>query len=147
MDIIGLLDELEIPRAHIVGLDFGAAMAWALAAFFPDRVDRLVVMSVGHPHAFRHADLRQREKTWYMLLFQFEGIAEEWLRRDDWHNLRWWLASHPDLDRCIADLARPGALTATLNWYRSNMGPRTLIDDPLQYPPINAPTLGVWITR
>src|SRR5438309_4949450 len=73
IDVIQLLDSLGIERAHVVGHDFGAALAWAIAAFFPDRVDHLVVMSVGHPWASRGAGLRQREKSWYTLLFQFEG--------------------------------------------------------------------------
>jgi pimeloyl-ACP methyl ester carboxylesterase len=147
MDIVGMLDELAIERAHVVGHDFGSAMAWSLASFFPQRVDRLVVMSVGHPLAFRRAGLEQRQKMWYALLFQFDGIAEEWLRRDDWRNLRTFLADHPDLDRCIEGLARPGALTSTLNWYRANLGPRNLIDDPMEFPLVEASTLAVWSTR
>jgi pimeloyl-ACP methyl ester carboxylesterase len=103
-------------------------------------------MSVGHPLAFRRAGLKQREKIWYSLLFQFEEIAEEWLRRDDWRNLREFLAGHPELDRCIDGLARPGALTSTLNWYRANLGPRNLIEDAMEFPLITAPTLAVWST-
>ena len=44
----------------------------------PDRVRRLAALSVGHPLAFRSAGLAQRAMSWYMLLFQFEGIAERW---------------------------------------------------------------------
>jgi hypothetical protein len=49
----------------------------------PDRVDRLVALSVGHPAAFRDAGFAQREKSWYMLPFQFAGSAEEWLSAAD----------------------------------------------------------------
>jgi hypothetical protein len=44
----------------------------------PERVDRLVAMSVGHPAS--SATLEQREKSWYMLLFQFpeaEAILQQ----------------------------------------------------------------------
>src|SRR5438045_1734727 len=52
-DATGILDAFGIDRAHIVGHDWGAALAWALAALAPERVDRLVVMSVGFPGAVR----------------------------------------------------------------------------------------------
>jgi pimeloyl-ACP methyl ester carboxylesterase len=142
-DVIGILDDLGVQRVHVVGHDWGAALAWALAAFLPERVDHLVAMSVGHPSAFRDAGFAQREKSWYMLLFQFEGIAEQWLSADDWANFRAW-SSHPDADEMVKDLARPGALTAALNWYRANVHPRTLIEPPLVFPQIAAPTMGIW---
>ena len=52
-DATGVLDAFGIERAHIVGHDWGAALAWAVAALAPERVDRLVVMSVGFPGAIR----------------------------------------------------------------------------------------------
>ena len=113
-DVLGTLDALGVQRAHVVGHDWGAALAWAMAAFVPDRVDHLVALSVGHPSAFRDAGFAQREKSWYMLLFQFEDIAETWLSADDFANMQTW-AQHPDMDQVAIDLARPGALTAALN--------------------------------
>lgn len=48
---IGVLDALGIERAHVIGNSFGGAIALALAAQHPDRVDRLVLMgAVGVPH-------------------------------------------------------------------------------------------------
>ena len=78
-DVIGLLDALGIQRAHLVGHDWGAAVTWMTAALAPDRVASMTALSVGHPASFRSAGWRQREKSWYMLLFQFAGIAERWL--------------------------------------------------------------------
>jgi pimeloyl-ACP methyl ester carboxylesterase len=141
-DVLGILDSLGVQRAHVVGHDWGAALAWAMAAFVPDRVDHLAALSVGHPSSFREAGLAQRQKSWYMLLFQFEGIAEQWLSDDDFANLRAW-SHHPDIDKVVSNLARPGALTAALNWYRANVHPRTLLE-PLVFPQIVAPTMGVW---
>lgn len=142
-DVGGVLDNLGIARAHVVGHDWGAALAWSFAAFVPDRVDHLVAMSVGHPGAFRNAGLRQRQLSWYMLFFQWAGIAEEWLSADDWANFREW-AQHPDTKAVEADLARPGALTAALNWYRANLPPETWIQPPMAFPPIASPTMGIW---
>ncbi len=134
-DMVAVLDALEIERAHVVGHDWGAGVAWALALMAPQRVDRLVVMSVGHPGVKR--TLAQREKSWYVLLFQFPE-AEEILRKDDWALLREWVASHPDLDLDSFDL------TAGLNWYRANLHPRHELDPPRALPPVTADTLGLW---
>jgi pimeloyl-ACP methyl ester carboxylesterase len=142
-DVLGVLDHLGIERAHVVGHDWGAALAWAVAAFAPDRVDHLAVMSVGHPSSFRGAGFVQREKSWYMLLFQFEGVAEQWLANDDFANFRAW-SQHPEADAVIPDLSRPGALTASLNWYRANLAPASLVEPPIEIPAVSAPTLGIW---
>jgi pimeloyl-ACP methyl ester carboxylesterase len=142
-DVVALLDELGIERAHVVGHDWGAAVAWATASFVPDRVDRLVALSVGHPVAFRTAGYAQLEKSWYMLLFQFAGIAEEWLSRDDWAAFREW-AHHPDADAVVAELEANGSLTPALNWYRANLSPASWLAPPPALPPIGAPTMGVW---
>jgi pimeloyl-ACP methyl ester carboxylesterase len=144
-DVLGVLDHLGVERAHVVGHDWGAALAWVTASVAADRVESLVALSVGHPLSFGGAGLAQREKSWYMLLFQFEGVAEEWLSKDDWRNFREW-SSHPDVESCIADLSRPGALTASLNWYRANVPPESLVAEPLALPPVAAPTMGVWST-
>jgi pimeloyl-ACP methyl ester carboxylesterase len=144
-DVLGVLDHVGVERAHVVGHDWGAALAWVTASLAAARVESLVALSVGHPLSFGGAGLAQREKSWYMLLFQFEGVAEEWLSKDDWRNFREW-SSHPDVESCIADLSRPGALTASLNWYRANVPPESLVADPLELPPIQVPTMGVWST-
>jgi hypothetical protein len=62
--------------------------------------------------------------AWYMLFFQFEGIAEAWLQHDNWALFREMLRGNGDIDRYISDLSRPDALKASLNWYRANLAPR-----------------------
>jgi pimeloyl-ACP methyl ester carboxylesterase len=145
-DVKVLLADLGVDRTHVVGHDFGAGLAWALAALTPDRVTRLVVMSVGHPNLLRTPSIAQRQKFWYQLLFQFEGIAESMLMRDDWKLFREWLGGAGDLERYIADLGRPGALTAGLNWYRANSAPHLELARTRPFPPATVPTLGMWST-
>jgi pimeloyl-ACP methyl ester carboxylesterase len=144
-DVLALLDALEVPRAAVVGHDWGAGLGWVLAALAPQRVDRFAALSVGHPATY-FAEIRQRELSWYMLLFLFEDVAEQALRRDDWALLRAWLHDPVDIERYISDLARPGALTAALNWYRANIPAERLGGAPLRrpLPPITCPVLGVW---
>jgi pimeloyl-ACP methyl ester carboxylesterase len=143
-DALGILDAFGIGAADVVGHDWGAAVAWLTAALHPDRVRKLVVLSVPHPLA--PLTLRQREMAWYQLFFQFAEIAEAWLERDDWALFRQLLRGNGDMDRYIADLSRDNALTASLNWYRANVAPQP--PGPLpNLPLVQAPTLGIWSTN
>ncbi|MGW4421515.1 alpha/beta fold hydrolase [Streptosporangium sp. NPDC004631] len=146
-DLLAVLGHLGIDRAHLVGHDWGSALVQILAMTAPERVAGLTCLSVGHPAALAAAGLPQREKSWYMLLFQFAGIAERWLSQNDFRNLREMLAEHPDPGEVVERMRDPQALTAALAIYRTGVRPETLIAPPLDLPPIQAPTLGVWSTR
>jgi len=139
-DVLAILDATDTAKAHVVAHDWGAAAAWGLTAFLPDRVHSLTALSVGHPNAFRDAGFEQRMRSWYMLLFNFEGIAEQWFEQ----NKELMLASHPDKQQVIEHLAEPGALTASLGWYRANAHPRTLVSGPVDLPRVTTPVMGVW---
>jgi pimeloyl-ACP methyl ester carboxylesterase len=142
-DVQAIADQLGIERFSLVGHDWGAGIAWAFASLVPDRINKLVAISVGHPSAFRDADFEQRRRSWYMLLFT-HPIAEQVFPRDDWLQLHAFGAC-PDFDQYVKDLSRPGALTASLGIYRANVPPEALfLGEPLQIPPVAAPTLGVW---
>ncbi len=145
-DIGALLDTLGIDRAHVVGHDFGAGLAWLAGSLLRERVDRLVVLSVGHPATRERPTLEQLQKGWYQLLFQFEGVAEDLLQQDDWYLFRELLQNDGDVEDYIADLSRPGALTAALNWYRASFPPQRLLAPAPKLPPVQAPTLGLWST-
>ena len=140
-DVAAVLDAVDARTAHVVGHDWGAAVAWLTAMYLPDRVRSLTVLSVPHPRA--PMTLRQREMAWYQLFFQFEGVAEATMEAAGWALLREFAVGYKDLDRAIADLSRPGALSASLNWYRANLAPRMPGPQP-DLPPVTAPTLGVW---
>jgi len=142
-DVIAVLDDAGAERAHVVGHDWGAALAWAIASLAPGSVDHLAVLSVGHPSTFRRT-AEQREKSWYMLLFQFPGVAERWLTENNWANMIG--AGHPDADQVVADIEANGSLVPGLNWYRANVGPETWVGPPVQLPPVQAPTMGIWST-
>lgn len=142
-DVLGVMDHLDVERAHFVGHDWGAALAWTAGALMPERVDHLVALSAGHLTSFANAGFKQLEKSWYMLLFQFQGIAEQWLSKDEWANFRAW-APHPDADAVIAELEATEALTPALNWYRANLPPERFVAPAPELPAVQAPTLGVW---
>jgi pimeloyl-ACP methyl ester carboxylesterase len=145
-DVTGLLDALGVPAVHVVGHDWGAAVAWLTAIMRPDRVRTLTAISVPHPLA--PPTVRQYEMAWYQLFFQFYGVAEATIEHDGWAWLRMFSRGDGDLGQAIEDLSRPGALTASLNWYRANLAPR--MPGPMgavpALPPVAAPTLGIWST-
>lgn len=147
-DILGLLDTLGVKHSHIVGHDWGAALTWKLAGSYPERFDRVVVLSVGAPTSPGWDTIEQREKSWYFDFFIKVGIAEEALKADNWKLFREWSRSQGDQERYLRDLARPGALTAALNWYRATLTPLPPGEAPLPKLPswerIRNPVLGVW---
>ena len=143
-DVIGILDVLGVKQARIVGHDWGAALTWYLALTRPDRVERVVALSVGANGNSGAASLAQREKSWYFLFFQFEGIAETTLMRNDWAFFKDWSRGQGDTDRYVRDLARPGALTAALNWYRANVRPQMPVENAQAPPKISVPAMGIW---
>jgi pimeloyl-ACP methyl ester carboxylesterase len=142
-----LMTALEIPRADVVGHDWGAAVAWALAAWHPDRVRSLTAVSVPHPSAYTEAsrsDPEQKERSAYIRLFWQPGKAEEVLLEDDMRRLRRMLGPEEQtgvpaeaVEEYVAVLSAPGALTAALNWYRA-MSSATPVDA------VEVPTTYVW---
>jgi pimeloyl-ACP methyl ester carboxylesterase len=151
-DAAAILDEFQIERAAVVGHDWGAAVAWLFATFLPDRVERLVAVSVGHPLAFSGAGFTQKQLSWYMLWFQFPGVAEKGLAENDWELFRNWAhggaarGSDDYMERQITDLSRPGRLSAGFNWYRANISPNTFAGDgrSVDLPMVTCPTMGLW---
>lgn len=146
-DLVAVTQALGVPRAHIVGHDWGAAVAWMYACLLPRRVDHLAVLSVGHPNMFLEPSLEQREKSWYMLLFQFPEVAEALLRRNSWRLFRQLHGTSPDYSQYLLDFSRPAALTAGLNWYRANRAPVLELAPRVEIPPVLAPTLAIWSTE
>lgn len=141
-DVAATIDVLGGP-VTLVGHDWGAALAWAVASFRPELVEKLVVLSVGHPSAFRAGGLAQQMKSWYTLLFYHEGVGEAFLRLEDHGAIRTWL-KHPRAEAVIAELERDGQMSAHLRWYRANLPPEAFVSEPPVIAPILAPTLGLW---
>lgn len=147
-DMLGVLAELKIARAHLAGHDFGAVVAWMLAAQRPDVFQTLTAISVGHSRAFLNAGPEQKRRSLYILFHQFRGICEAIYRANDWAILRGQWTAHGDIDGAIGLLARPGRLTAGLRWYRANIPVARMIDPPkegaLGEERVKIPTLGLW---
>ncbi|MGJ6960564.1 alpha/beta fold hydrolase [Streptosporangium sp. G11] len=144
-DLLGILDHFEVGQAHLVGHDWGATLAQLVAGTAPERVSSLSLLSVGHLSASGPAaGIDQLAKFWYMLLFQFPDVAEQWLSHDDFTGLRMWATTHPDLEDVVSRMRHPESLTAGLAIYRQNITPQAFIPGTLQAPPIKVRTMGVW---
>lgn len=119
-DVVTLLDEAGIDRAHLVGHDWGGAVAWAFAERHPERLRSLTVLSTPHHRAlawaFRHGD--QSLRSLYMLAFQVPVLPEVLLRAGLPRVLRSTGLPQEDADRYAARFREPGAATGALNWYR-----------------------------
>jgi len=144
-DVVGLVETLGQGRVHLVGHDWGSAVAWALAATRPDLVSTLTSVSVPHPGAMvrsmRYAD--QLRRSWYMGFFQLPWLPERLLcsRRSDLEReLRRGGLPADALARVWPEIIEDGALTGALNWYRAMpfSDPRVLRGR------VRVPTTHVW---
>ena len=146
-DVIGLADAIGAERFHIVGHDWGAAVAWAVAVAARDRVITANPVSVPHPDAFaavlNDPTSCQVAASAYFDLFVQPNSEDAFLAND--HALLRGVYAGID-DEAIAEYVRvlgsKAALGAGLNWYRANIGNRTL-----QGPPVGAvevPTMFTW---
>ncbi len=124
-DVVALLDAAGVPRAHVVGHDWGGSVAWAFAARHPERTASLTALSTPHPAALR-AGLRhgaQALRSSYVLGFQVPLLPERVLLARGGAALRRSLTRsglEPALaDRYVARMREPGALAGGLAWYRA----------------------------
>ena len=129
-DVVGVLDTVADSKAFVVGHDWGAGVAWYLAARYSERVSRAAMLSVPHPRIFiRNLIMNpaQLRRSSYILFFQLPWLPEHILRRRDWALLVGALRntcppgvfSDPDLEQYKKSWGRKGALTTMLNWYRA----------------------------
>ena len=139
-DLVGLLDALAIDRVRLIAHDWGAAISWQLVGQHPERVDRYVALSTGHPAAYRRAGLEQRLKSYYTLLFRLPGFPEWLLRSANWWGLRTLTGYPEEVPQWRSQLSRPGRLTAGLNYYRANW--RIFFAGDATHAKV--PVLGVW---
>ncbi|MGJ9411655.1 alpha/beta fold hydrolase [Aeromicrobium sp. CF4.19] len=143
-DVVGLADALGLERFHLVGHDWGAAVAWATAAWHPERLVSLTALSVPHLVAYNAAlrsDPEAQQKGSYIRLLRQEGKAEEALLEDDARRLRAMyegVVPAVQVDAYVRHLQQPGALTAALAWYRA-MTPALA-----ELPAVEVPTTYLW---
>ena len=150
-DTVALINHLGRERAHLVGHDWGAGIAWAVALGFPQRVERLAALQVPHPRAFLEGfrSVAQLRASWYAWFIQFEGTAEQVFGADRCRFLVDWafgrgLFSDQEIERYRSMLDRPGRLTAWFAVYRANYRPDVTVFPPEVMPNATVPTLFIY---
>ena len=151
-DVCGLIKATGHEKAALVGHDWGALVAWMLALWHPERVERLGILNVPHPAAVLRvlpSHPEQLLRSWYVLFFQIPGLPEAVMRNGDWNPVVKMLraSSRPgtfpdeDIEPYRRAWWRAGAFTAMLNWYRA------LVRWPPEPPSdvrVHVPTLILW---
>lgn len=124
VDDVAALVERAGGSVHLVGHDWGAAVAWGLAARRPALVRSLTTVSVPHPAAFQKAMLTspQALRSWYMLLFQAPYLVELSARPRGgpfYRSLAQSGMTGDEVERCRREVVETGALSGGLAWYRA----------------------------
>ncbi|MGC0363171.1 pimeloyl-ACP methyl ester carboxylesterase [Rhodococcus sp. 27YEA15] len=122
-DVAALIDELEVGKVDLVGHDWGAAVAWQVAAKHSDKLRTLTTLSVPHPIAFLGSMLRSTQglKSWYMIAFQVPFLPE-WALSSTGVGEKLLISSGQspaNVRRDLAAMRAPGRLRGGVNWYRA----------------------------
>ena len=156
-DLSQLIESFAAGKAHVIGHDWGGAVAWSFAMDYSEHLDRLAVMNAPHPAAFARSitsSPRQIMRSWYMFFFQLPRIPEMVLSAFDFAVLKrsfsgWAIDkeafSQEDLSILAEAAGRPGALTGGLNYYRAMFrNTRALASLRDRAPTIKSSTLLIW---
>lgn len=144
-DAVAVIDDVVGPRSrvHLVGHDWGAAVAWGLAARHQERIASLTAVSVPPPKAFLRSLLTSRQglASWYMYVFQLPWLPERVLGRPGRMRAVMRRIGLPPAaaERDAAAFADPARLSAAINWYRG-----MFVAPPSFDPKVTVPTRFVW---
>jgi pimeloyl-ACP methyl ester carboxylesterase len=142
-DVAALIEEVGSP-VHLVGHDWGSAVAWATAASKPTLLKSLTAVSVGHPAAFQRSMLSSTQalRSYYMLLFQIPKLPEAVARRYPKVFHRFLSRSGMTAEGIAdvqTDVVDGGALPGGLAWYRA-----IAFQDKASTGKVSVPTTYVW---
>jgi pimeloyl-ACP methyl ester carboxylesterase len=151
-DIEGVVRGLRHDRCILVGHDWGGAVAWNVAYTYPELVDRLIVLNLPHPAKFAEGltNPQQLLRSSYIFFFQLPWLPE-WVIQTGNYQLIEEAFTRMAIDKAAftaADLeaykqaaAKPGALTAMLNYYRNVLQSGMFQH---QWGKLRMPTLMIW---
>ena len=146
-DVLDMADQLGAPRFHVVGHDWGAIVAWVLAALAPERIITLTAVSIPHPDALAQEVADQGSCQWQVSAyfdFFISPASEAALLADDATLLRslYGGLSEDAVAEYLRVLGTEDALSAALDWYRANIDGRQSTAGPVGS--ITVSTLFIW---
>lgn len=156
-DVRGLIRSLGYSKAHIIGHDWGGAIAWHLAHRFPQYLHKLAVLNAPHPQRFMQelvSNIDQLRRSWYLLAFQVPNVPEMLIRLSlkdfvkrlfQGQAIRKGAFTTRDTEIYRAALEKPGVLSAALEHYRHFLSlPSWFRHWERAIAPIDVPTLVLW---
>jgi epoxide hydrolase 4 len=151
-DIQGVIKGLGYQKCVLVGHDWGGAIAWCFAYAHPEMLERLIILNMPHPAKFAQG-LRAPQQMWrstYALFFQLPWLPEFLIQSSDYQAIETVLKgmavnksafTKADIDAYKDAVAKPGALTAILNYYRNITQHKMLKEN---WGILQVPTLMIW---
>lgn len=129
-DMVALIDHLGGGPVTVLGHDWGASVAYVLAARQPERVDRLIILNGVHPVPFQREMAKggaQSEASQYILWLRRAG-SEEKLAENGFAKLMDLFSAKMDLSwmtpvklaAYTTEWGRPGRMRGMVNWYRAS---------------------------
>ena len=132
-DLLALIDQLTDQPVTLIGHDWGAAVVRGAAIMAPEKVEKIVCMSVPTVGNFGQALLTnptQQRRSWYLYFFQLP-FAEKAVAHDDFAFIEqlwqeWspgWHCPQAVMDEIKSAFRHPSVLKAALGYYRSQFNP------------------------
>ncbi|MCH2656709.1 MAG: alpha/beta hydrolase [Dehalococcoidia bacterium] len=124
-DVIQLINHLGSKRAHIIGHDWGGAIAWSLAISNPEVVQTLGICNIPHPANFFKGlrTFTQLKRSWYIFFFQIPLLPERLLARNNYQGFaRLMSRIKPNTDEDVkfyVNSWKKYGLSGGINWYRA----------------------------
>ena len=143
-DVLGIADAVGFERFHLVGHDWGCVVGWGVAAQNADRVLSYIGMSIPHPATL--LDGMKNEMPSYIKLFNLPYLPEMMLSFNDMASMRSPELSDGLQAEYLAVFSEPGALTATLNWYRGILQSMDVVGSAFESR-VEPPVLFIWGKR
>lgn len=151
-DIEGVIRGLGYDRCLLVGHDWGGAIAWSFAYAHPEMVERLIILNLPHPAKFAQGfrTPQQLLRSSYIFFFQLPLLPELLIQLNDFQPLEAAFKgmaidksaiSEEDIEAYKNAIAKPGALTAALNYYRNPFQQGITTTD---WGVLEVPTLMIW---
>ena len=154
-DILAVIESLDTGPVHLIGHDWGAAVAFVATSAAPERFKSLTVMAVPHAGRFAREGLRipkQLRLSWYMGFFNIPWLSDWVVQRQDYAFIRklwrdWspgWQPEPGVLDSVIQTLSQPGVRSAALGYYRAALSIKALLVSAEEaHYPVPVPTLAL----
>ncbi|MCC0179288.1 alpha/beta hydrolase [Waterburya agarophytonicola K14] len=153
-DVEGVIAGLGYENCILVAHDWGGGIAWNFADQNPKMVSKLIVMNLPHPAKFMAGlkTWKQLQKSWYIFFFQIPVLPELIFKANNYQKIASTFMdmaidksafTSEDLSAYQEAAAKPGALTAMINYYRANF--KDLPDSTATtYGVLDVPTLMIW---